>query len=400
MRQYKTIVIDGRKLIRRTLLLVLLSIILFFLLSGKSGHPDFPQSFNNPQQILIETVPILGSFQSSALETLRQQGQRLLSFFLQFDYRNPATVLATEIPLTEAVSRTGLARLVPHSSAPDKPEDTTQQTEVHPLISPEIPVERQAPIKDVNAAQKPKGSESVVLGNETSYQVDVEKLLLSSPSIHMDKKGPKVLVIHTHATEAYAPDGATVYDTEGNDRSEDVTQNVVRVGDVLTDVLEKKGIETIHDTKLHDTPSFNGSYASSLTAIESYLKKYPSIQVVLDVHRDSIVYGDGTKARLVTEIDGKEAAQLMFVVGTDQKGLEHPNWKENIKSAAHFQNAICKRYPTLMRHINLRRERFNGHTSTASMIIEAGSSGNSLSEAIYSITLAGECIGDYLNSLK
>ena len=216
----------------------------------------------------------------------------------------------------------------------------------------------------------------------------------------MNQKGPKVLVIHTHATEAYAPEGSTVYDIEGNDRSEDTKENVVKVGEVLTKVLEKKGIETIHDTKLHDTPSFNGSYASSLKAIEAYLKQYPSIQVVLDVHRDSIVYGDGTKAQLVTEIDGKNAAQLMFVVGTDQKGLEHPNWKENIKSAVHFQNAICKKYPTLMRHINLRRERFNGHTSHASMIIEAGSSGNSLSEAVYSITLAGECIGDFLNSLK
>ncbi len=398
MRQYKAVVIDGRKLIRRTFLLILLGFIL--LLAGKAGLPTLPESFKNPQQILTETVPVIGSLQSSALETLQQQGRNLLSFFLQFDWWDPATVLATEIPLTKAVSQTGLAQLVPRASTPDNQATPISQTETQTPIPPEIPAERQAPIKEVNAAQKPKGTESVVLGNETSYQVDTENLLRSSPSIHMDKKGPKVLVIHTHATEAYAPEGSTVYDTEGNDRSEDVEQNVVKVGEVLTQVLEKKGIETIHDTKLHDTPSFNGSYASSLKAIESYLKKYPSIQVVLDVHRDSIVYGDGTKARVVTEINGKKAAQLMFVVGTDQKGLEHPNWKENIKSAAHFQNVICKKYPTLMRHINLRRERFNGHTSRASMIIEVGSSGNSLSEAIYSITLAGECIGDYLNSLK
>ena len=398
MRQYKAVVIDGRKLIRRTLFLIL--VVILILCSVKMGKPKFLDSLQNSQRILSETVPAIGGFESSAFEALSQQGRNLLSFFLQFDWWDPSTVLATEIPLTKAVSRTGIARLVPRQATPNPQVETPSGNVTQVSIPAEIPPERQAPIKQVNAAQKPKGTESIVLGNETSYQIDPQKLLTSAPSIHMNQKGPKVLVIHTHATEAYAPEGSTVYDIEGNDRSEDTKENVVKVGEVLTKVLEKKGIETIHDTKLHDTPSFNGSYASSLKAIEAYLKQYPSIQVVLDVHRDSIVYGDGTKAQLVTEIDGKNAAQLMFVVGTDQKGLEHPNWKENIKSAVHFQNAICKKYPTLMRHINLRRERFNGHTSHASMIIEAGSSGNSLSEAVYSITLAGECIGDFLNSLK
>ena len=100
-----------------------------------------------------------------------------------------------------------------------------------------------------------------------------------------------------------------------------------------------------------------------------------------------------------TEIDGKTAAQLMFVVGTDQKGLYNPDWRENMKAAIHFQSEISAKYPKLMRHINLRRERFNGHTTHASMIIEVGTSGNSLEEALYGIRLAGECIADYLNSL-
>lgn len=400
MSRYKTIFIDGRKLIRRIFSLFLAGIVLLLLLSVKSGQPNLPFQLRDPQQILTETVPIIGGFRTSVWDTLGQQARKILSFFLQFNLWDPTTVLATEIPLAKAVNQTGLARLVPQTSTPNTQTDIRSQLDTNPSIPAEIPPERQAPIKEVNAAQKPAGTETVALGNETSYQVNLQEMLRTPPSISMAKKGPKVLVIHTHATEAYAPEGATVYDTEGNDRSENVEQNVVRVGTALAHVLEKKGIKTIHDTKLHDTPSFNGSYASSLTAIESYLKQYPSIQVVLDVHRDSIVYGDGTKARLVTEIDGKKTAQLMFVVGTDQKGLAHPNWKENIKSAAHFQNAICQKYPTLMRHINLRRERFNGHTTNATMIIEAGSSGNSLSEAINSITLAGECIGDYLNSLK
>ena len=399
MKQYKAIVIDGKKMIRRMMFFFGIGGILLLLLVILAEGSREKETWWNPQEILIESVPALQMGEANARYKIKTQGQKLLSALLQFDLWNPDTVLAAEIPLTEAVNRTGAAYL---ARSVEKTETVPEKSkeEVLPEISVDIPPERQAPIKEVNAAQKAEGTKRVVLGNETSYQVNPEELLKSSPAINMSGKGPNVLIVHTHATEAYAPEGSVVYDTQGNDRSENTKENVVRVGEVLCEVLEKNGIETIHDRTLHDTPSFNGSYASSLKAIEGYLKQYPSIQVVLDIHRDSIVYGDGTKAKLVTDIHGKTAAQLMFVVGTDQKGLENPNWQENIKSAVHFQNAICKKYPTLMRHINLRRERFNGHTSKASMIIETGSSGNSLSEAIYGITLAGECIADYLNSLR
>ena len=104
-------------------------------------------------------------------------------------------------------------------------------------------------------------------------------------------------------------------------------------------------------------------------------------------------------AKPVTEIDGRKAAQLMFVVGTDANGLYHPNWRNNMTFAIQLQNAINNKYPTLMRYINLRQERFNGHTTNGSLIIEVGSSGNTLDEAIYGMTLAAEVIADYLLSL-
>ncbi len=398
MKQYKAIVLDGKKMIRQAgFFLGLLVILVLFLVMLRSSKET--KGWLKPMEILAESVPAMQNEKFDAEDTIKEQGRRLLSVLLQFDLWHPNTVLAAEIPLAEAVNQTGAAYLARQVGEEERMPETSIE-EILPEIPLEIPPERQAPIKAVNAAQKPEGAKQVALGNETSYQVSPEELLKTPPAITMGGKGPKVLVVHTHATEAYAPEGSTVYDTEGSDRSENTNENVVRVGEVLCEVLEKKGIKTVHDRTLHDTPSFNGSYASSLKAIEGYMEKYPSIQVVLDIHRDAIVYGDGTKAKVVTEIDGKKAAQLMFVVGTDQKGLENPNWRENIKSAVHFQNAILKKYPTLMRHINLRRERFNGHTSKASMIIETGSCGNSLSEAIYGITLAGECIGDYLNRLK
>ncbi len=396
MKQYKAMIIDGKKIIKGVKILLGLAGAMVLLTAVPERFSE-KASGGGVGKILAEAIPAMEEQNITAGQKIREQGKALLSAVFQFDWREPNTVLAAEVPLADAVTQTGAAYIARQSRVKVVP---TEIEEKHIPDTPvEIPPERQAPIKEVNAAQKPDGGKRIALGNETSYQVDPEELLKSPPAITMKGGGPKVLIVQTHATEAYAPKGSTVYDTQGNDRSEDLSKNVVRVGEVLCEVLENKGIQTIHDKTLHDTPSFNGSYASSLKAIEGYLEKYPSIQVVLDVHRDSIVYGDGTKAKVITEINGKQAAQLMFVVGTDQKGLTHPDWRENIKSAVHFQNAICEKYPTLMRHINLRRERFNGHTTAASMIIETGSSGNSLDEAIYGISLAGECIGDYLNSL-
>ena len=171
------------------------------------------------------------------------------------------------------------------------------------------------------------------------------------------------------------------------------------VGEKLYEILNSYGIDTLHDKILHDKPSFNGSYAHSLNTVQGYFEKYPTIQVVFDIHRDSIVYDDKTKAKAVANKDGKDAAQLMFVVGTDEKGLDNPEWRENLTSAIHFQKEITEKYPELMRHINLRKERFNGHTSNASVIVEVGTSGNSLEEALYAIEIMGECIGNYLKSL-
>ena len=129
---------------------------------------------------------------------------------------------------------------------------------------------------------------------------------------------------------------------------------------------------------------------------QAYLKKYPGIKMIIDVHRDAIVYGDGTKAKVLTEIDEKKAAQLMFVIGTNAGGLEHPLWEKNLCTAVKLQAAIEQKYPGLMRGINLRKERFNEHLTTGSMILEVGTSGNTLSESLYSAQLAAKVIADTL----
>lgn len=253
------------------------------------------------------------------------------------------------------------------------------------------------PIREIDSGQnKTIGSENILVKNETQYSVNTKELLKEKLGLDMTVSGPKVLIIHTHGSESYTEEGKEFYIEGTGDRNTDTSFNVVRVGDKITEVFEKAGVEVIHDRKMHDQPSYNGSYQSSLNSAERFIKEYPSIQVVLDIHRDAIVYGDGTKAKTVTEINGEKTAQLMFVVGTNEGGLMHDNWRENLKFAVKLQNEINKKYPNLMRGINLRRERFNGHLTKGSLIIEVGTSGNTLNEAIRGATLCAEVIAGFL----
>ena len=133
-------------------------------------------------------------------------------------------------------------------------------------------------------------------------------------------------------------------------------------------------------------------------AVENYLAEYPSIAIVIDLHRDALGSGDvvyKTKA----EVQGQSSAQVMLLIGTGENGLYHPNWRENLKLALYMQNAMDDKYPTLARPIALKKERYNQHLTTGSMIIEVGSSGNTLSEALLAIDLFADSVGPALAEL-
>jgi len=316
-------------------------------------------------------------------------------FVIGFNPSDGKSAVAYEVPGAELVNSYGLVK-----SAEGGGVKTEPSPEPQPEPEEDLSAEGDLEIKAINAGQNASSnSNEVKIGNQTSYGVDVAELLAEPLSLNMTADGPKVLIVHTHATEAYSPEGARRYNSGDSERSTDTSKNVVAVGDEVARIFNERGIETLHDTALHDHPSFNGAYADALNSIEQYLSDYPSIQIVLDLHRDSIVYDDGTKAKLLTKIEDKNAAQLMFVVGTNEKGLYHPDWRENLKFAVKLQDAIDQKYPNLMRHIDLRKERFNCHATHGSLIIEMGSSGNSLSEAKYAMQCAAEVIADYLNGL-
>lgn len=240
-------------------------------------------------------------------------------------------------------------------------------------------------------------AETVEVSGPTKLSYDVEAMLADPLEIRKTD-GPQVLIVHTHGSEAYTNDENYSYESEENYRSTDTRYNVVAVGDKLTEVLEQNGIETIHCRTMFDTPAYNGSYGRSLTEIEAQLEANPSIQVVIDLHRDDITLDSGGKMSLDWEYEGENYARMMFVIGSNESGLIHDNWAQNLNWAVNLQAKLDAAYPGLMRAVNLRKQRFNQHLRPGSMIIECGASGNTLTEALRSIELFGSFLAAELNA--
>ena len=222
--------------------------------------------------------------------------------------------------------------------------------------------------------------------NETAYQVDAQELLRRGPSVRLPAEGPQILILHTHGSEAYTPAGLDRYEANDNRRTADEKFSVIRVGDELASVLERAGLRVLHDREIYDYPSYTGSYSRSGEAAERYLNEYPGIAVVLDIHRDALG-SEGVVYKTMAEEEGTVASQIMLLAGTDGSGLSHPDWRENLALALYLQERVCMLHPTLMRPVSLVPQRYNQHLSRGSLILEVGSSGNTLQEALAAIRL-------------
>jgi len=247
-----------------------------------------------------------------------------------------------------------------------------------------------------NLYEKTIASHNLNVINATDYEIDAHSLA-DTPRQYMAKKEePTVLVMHTHGCETYTGENGIGLGDAGSYRITDTDKNVVRIGEILADELNKKGINTIHDKTLCDYPSYNLSYKTAMGLNDWYLNRYPSISFIFDIHRDAIAESDGSPVKLTTSIDGKPCAQAMIVCGTDKLGLEHPYWKDNLIFALKIQKVMEKKYPTLMRPVNIREERFNMHQTKGSLIFEIGTHGNTMQEAEMCIKLLADGIGEVL----
>ena len=218
-------------------------------------------------------------------------------------------------------------------------------------------------------------------------------------TVALPEEGPQVLIVHTHGSEAYTPDGTDTYVATGECRTTDTEKSVVRVGDEIAKVLTEMGLTVVHDTELYDYPEYNGAYDRSLAAVENWLEQYPTIQVVLDVHRDALIGSDGTVYKPITTINGEKCAQVMLVMGSNAL-YDHPNWLENLALAVQVQKEMNTLWPTLARPIGLRENRYNQQTAPGAMLVEVGSHGNTLQEALAAARMFARALGAVLLEYK
>ncbi len=210
-------------------------------------------------------------------------------------------------------------------------------------------------------------------------------------AVEVGSEEPQVLIMHTHATETYELADNGWYDPAFSCRSTDTAVNMAAVGGRIAQRLDEAGICTLQDTTLHDYPSYNGSYAKSAETVRWYLEQYPSIKVVLDVHRDAIEQPDGTRVKPLAEIGGRPCAQVMIICGADRGG-NLPNFRENLRFAAAWQNAMESRFPGLTRPVLFDYRYYNQDLTTGSLLIEVGGHANTLDEALYAGDLVGEAL--------
>lgn len=214
---------------------------------------------------------------------------------------------------------------------------------------------------------------STMIGPE---QLNADDLLGRSMKINKKEDGPKVLIFHTHSQEEF------VDSIPG-----DPATSIIGIGEYLTELLNKRGIETIHDTGVYDI--INGqldrsnAYENAEASVRPILEANPTIEVAIDLHRDGVAEG----THLVTEVNGKPTAKIMYFNGLSRSRtngdidyLYNPYIQDNLAFSLQMQLASERMYPGFARHIYLRAYRYNLHLLPKSLLIEAGAQTNTVEE--------------------
>lgn len=292
----------------------------------------------------------------------------------------------------------------PESSPSASWEDTSSPSP-SPENSVQPPPSTQAPDNIVEqtlaGADTPAylSTEGVYVRNYTGYEVDLDAL--EAPPVKLSStQSPQILILHTHTTEAYTMDGTDIYVPTGDARTIDTYYNVVRVGEEIAKVLRRAGFGVIHDTELYDYPNYNGAYQRSAQSVREWLEQYPSISIILDVHRDALAAADGTVYKTAAEIEGEKTAQCMLVVGTDNSLGSAGGWQENLAFAVQLESRLNADFPTLARPIALRATRFNQELAPGSILVEVGSHGNTLQEAMAAGRYFASSLANLLEALR
>lgn len=324
-------------------------------------------------EIIGKTLPLIQEFHSVELSTNE-------NYFAEA--KNPLQLLLNlELPVMTAT----VSPLAFQASA-DSNTDTTPSGVQHADTNLNTKV-----IDSIVPNTYTNSYDGVDIKNGTDYTLTDE--ILNPIGLEYNKSD--VIIFHTHTCESYTPTEAYPYEESGTFRTIDLNYSVSRVGDSLTDQLTSYGFNVIHNKTYHDYPAYTGSYGRSMETVQGILNEKPNTDIIIDLHRDAIA--DTTYAPSV-QIGDEIASQLMFVIGTDGGGLEHPNWQQNLKFAISVQKKANELYPGLFRSILLRNSRYNQQLGKAACIIEVGATGNTLEQSMTSMKYLAKVLDEVLKN--
>ncbi len=232
---------------------------------------------------------------------------------------------------------------------------------------------------------------------ESFYELNIENLLNEGADLKIkDVSKPTVLIYHSHTTECFTLLDVGYYTKSTDLKTKDINRNMVRVGDEICKVLESRGIGVVHDREIHDE-DYNSAYDSSRQSVEKYLEEYPTIEITIDVHRDSITYKDGTKVKPTVEVGGKKAAKMMIISGCEYNRIKNfPDWQDNLHFSTAVTSELNSKYEGLMRPILFSERKYNMDLTKNSFLLEVGTEANTLDEACYSGRLFADGLSDLI----
>ncbi len=274
----------------------------------------------------------------------------------------------------------GTGRIYRRYEAPA--QDVPQPVETIPTEAEETP-----PVQAVFAEDD---AVLVSVNNYPGYDFDVEALLTTPLAWDLTVSAPTVLIYHSHTTESY--ENTENYTPSDPYRTHDARYNMLSVGEHLKQCLEARGITVVHDTTVFDYPSYDDAYKLSRKSVADYLEEYPTICLVLDIHRDAYEDGNGNQAKSTVTVNGVESSRLMVVAGTDNGGENHSKWAQNLSTAVKLQAVMEKLYPGLCRPVTLRSSAFNQDLSPGALLIEVGTAGDTRQDALTAVEFLADGI--------
>lgn len=256
-------------------------------------------------------------------------------------------------------------------------QETTPETE--PTVLETAPPEKQP------LSFSPEDAQAVEIYDYAGKDPDLEALLMEPLSWDLTQEQPTVLILHTHASESY--ENTEGYTESSQYRTLEEGYNMISIGDAVAEALTQQGITVLHDRTLHDYPSYDGSYDNARQTISQYLSAYPSIRLVLDLHRDAMVDSSGQQIGYTVSTEKGEAAKVMLVVGCNNDA-----WAENMALAVKMQVRLEALCPGICRPICLRNAKFNQDQSPGALLIEMGAAGNTRQEALLAAEYVAQAI--------